>query len=300
MNKQLVQHPDVEESPLLTDSVTCELREVDVLITTSVASYEIRVALECIDRKRKADVTWVEEMFQKHQHLPTDKLILVSRSGFSSAAIHKSQFLNITALALEEAIQQNWLQKIQSIAISSVRLRVTGCELQLVDTLADAIIEGPPVFYDPEGHPGDLIGIIRAEIISKVDLNKFLIDLIEKKDPKEMVLAVDLATGIYREWYIVDSMGKKHHIKWFRMRVRVEYSDKTNEVQHGKYADTNIAFAFLDENQTEIIVFVQSRDGTVTADAGSLARTDEPEETVFAEYCFLNDQLLRSTIKNRE
>jgi hypothetical protein len=25
-----------------------------------------------------------------------------------------------------------------------VRLRVTGCELQLVDTLADAIIEGPP------------------------------------------------------------------------------------------------------------------------------------------------------------
>jgi len=106
VNKQLVQHPDVEESPLLTDSVTCELREVDVLITTSVASYEIRVALECIDRKRKADVTWVEEMFQKHQHLPTDKLILVSRSGFSSAAIHKSQFLNITALALEEAIQQ--------------------------------------------------------------------------------------------------------------------------------------------------------------------------------------------------
>ncbi|MCH8041967.1 MAG: hypothetical protein IH977_16735 [Nitrospinae bacterium] len=301
VNKQLAEHAHVVESPLLTDTVTGEPREVDVLIETPIAGYEIRLAVECIDRKRKADVTWVEKMFQKHQCLPTDKLILVSRSGFSSAAIHKAQFFNIKVLTLEDAIEQNWLQKIQSIAISSVQLRITGYALQLLDTLEDGIVKGPPVLFDPEGHPGDLLSLIRTEIMSKVDLNKFLIDLlIDKKDSKEMVLAVDLTTGIYRQWYLIDSLGKKHHIKWFRMHVRVERSEKTNEVQHRRYADANIAFAFLDEDQTDIVVFVQSRDGTITAAADSLARTHKPEETIFPEYYFLNDQLLPSAIKNLE
>lgn len=107
VNKQLAGHAHTEESVLLTDAITGEFREVDVLIKASIADYETRLAVECIDWKRKADVTWVEKMFQKHQNLPTDKLILVSRSGFSSAAIHKAQFLNVTALTLEDAIDQN-------------------------------------------------------------------------------------------------------------------------------------------------------------------------------------------------
>jgi hypothetical protein len=41
---------------------------------------------------RKADVTWVEEMTHKHNDLPTDVLILYSRSGFTKAAVDKENF----------------------------------------------------------------------------------------------------------------------------------------------------------------------------------------------------------------
>lgn len=298
VNKQLAGLAHTEESALLTDAVTGESREVDVLIKASIADYETRLAIECIDWKRKADVTWVEKMFQKHQNLPTDKLILVSRSGFSSAATRKAQFLNITTLTLEAAIEQDWLWNVQAVVISDIQLRVMKYELQLSDILEDAIIEDP-LFFNPEGNPGDLIGLIRSEILSRVDLNKALIDLLaEKKDAKRMVLTVDLATGIYRQWYILDSRKQKRNIKWFHMHIQIQRSEETKQVQYRRYGNANIAFAPLDEQQKDIVAFVQSRDGTVTAAADSVVMKDGEKQKGLAEYLFLNDQLFQSTVKN--
>jgi hypothetical protein len=80
----------VSESEFLIDRSTGEPREVDVCIRAEVASTEVIIAIECRDRARKADITWVEEMHGKHQTLPTDHLILVSNSGFTETAITKA------------------------------------------------------------------------------------------------------------------------------------------------------------------------------------------------------------------
>lgn len=180
-------------------------------------------------------------------------------------------------------------------------LRIVCYELQISNALGDAIVEGPLVFFDPEGKPGDLVGLIRAEIMSKVDLNKALIDLLaDKKDAKKMVLAVDLVTGIYQQWYLVDSRKQKHRITWFRIHLEVERFEKESAFQYRSYADANIAFASLDDDKTDIVDFVQSRSGTVTAAADSLDRAHEPEDTVFTEYRFLNGELLQRSTKNLE
>ncbi len=53
---------DVRESRPLTDSITGESREVDIVAEGKVHSYGIVMSVEVCDRHRVADVTWVERL----------------------------------------------------------------------------------------------------------------------------------------------------------------------------------------------------------------------------------------------
>src|SRR6476469_2684467 len=76
----------VTESVMLDDKVTGEKREVDILVIAPIgviSKSETTIAVECIDHKRKADVSWVEKMVGKYLHVQVDSVVLVSRKGFS-------------------------------------------------------------------------------------------------------------------------------------------------------------------------------------------------------------------------
>ena len=90
----------VTESAELTDRVTGEPREVDICIEGTVGGARTIVCIECRAATRKADVTWVEAMTNKHNDLPTNVLILYSRSGFTKAAVDKAKFYNKPIVAL--------------------------------------------------------------------------------------------------------------------------------------------------------------------------------------------------------
>ena len=80
----------LQESAILTDLYTGNGREVDILLEGSINNHSIKIGFEVRDRKRPADISWVEEMISKHNSLPTDKLILVSSSGFTKPAREKA------------------------------------------------------------------------------------------------------------------------------------------------------------------------------------------------------------------
>jgi hypothetical protein len=90
----------VTESKELVDKVTGIKREVDICIEGSVGGVPTVISIECRAFTRKADVTWVEEMTSKHNNLPTDVLILYSRSGFTKSAVDKAKFYNKRIVAL--------------------------------------------------------------------------------------------------------------------------------------------------------------------------------------------------------
>jgi hypothetical protein len=94
----------VEESRMLVDRETGEEREVDLTLTTEVAGHEIVLAVEATERKRPADAKWVEAEIAKHRTLPTDKLILVSDSGFTRGGKAKADATGgkVVALTPEE------------------------------------------------------------------------------------------------------------------------------------------------------------------------------------------------------
>jgi hypothetical protein len=76
----------VEESSYLPHIDTGQQREVDVVIRSKIAGYEVIVSVEATRSGRKADVEWMERMLKKHEKLPTSQLVLVSEAGFTPNA----------------------------------------------------------------------------------------------------------------------------------------------------------------------------------------------------------------------
>jgi hypothetical protein len=112
----------VEESAFLVDKESGENREVDILIKSLIADCPIAISVEVIDRIRKAGSDWVEEMAAKHQALLMDKLVLVSRSGFTKPALAKAKFKGIDTLTIEEACDTDWKMALRFVGKAVVEL----------------------------------------------------------------------------------------------------------------------------------------------------------------------------------
>ena len=93
---------------MFVDLITGESREVDIVAKIIVATYPLFLSIECRDHARPADVLWIEGMAKKHEHLPTSKLVLWSRSGFTKAALLKAQVLKIDAISQANAVFTDW------------------------------------------------------------------------------------------------------------------------------------------------------------------------------------------------
>jgi hypothetical protein len=144
----------VEESALLTHSVTGEPREVDVVLRSTVAGHEVIVSVEATARGRKADTTWVEAMIEKHRNLPTSKLVLVSQAGFTESARAQAEAANAIALTPEDldsadpafvvvnALKSLWPKSLSltpEAAKMTVR-RPDGTVLRIRDVPADGLL----------------------------------------------------------------------------------------------------------------------------------------------------------------
>lgn len=90
----------VTDSEYLLDS-RGRKREVDVCIVSSVDGIPVLICIECNEKKRPADVGWVEQMKGKHDRLPTNILILYSRYGFTEGAKEAAKDLRRHIVALE-------------------------------------------------------------------------------------------------------------------------------------------------------------------------------------------------------
>jgi hypothetical protein len=74
---------EVTESKILTDAVTGQDREVDVVVErTLVTDEHVVVSVEVRGQRRKVTVPEVEGLIRKHEHLSTTTLVIASWSGF--------------------------------------------------------------------------------------------------------------------------------------------------------------------------------------------------------------------------
>lgn len=92
----------------ITEPSSGAKREVDILIENNVGSHLIRIAIECRNHSRPADVSWIDSLKGKYRDLSIDKVIAVSKSGFTKQALKKAESLNIDALTLKQAEEAEW------------------------------------------------------------------------------------------------------------------------------------------------------------------------------------------------
>jgi hypothetical protein len=96
----------VTESKLLRDRITGTEREVDICIESTISGHRVTISIECRDHKRPADVGWVEKMKAKHERLPTNALVLSSRSGFTREAAEVARISGIELLPFHDNTDQ--------------------------------------------------------------------------------------------------------------------------------------------------------------------------------------------------
>ena len=159
IENQLADTATVEESVLFTDILTKRDVEVDIVIRQTVNGIPICIGIECTSGGRRATVEWVRGMVGKHQTIPVDKTILVSRSGFTRQAIERAEAENILPLTLEQATSLEWLKflkQLTNLKLGAVKLSPTG---------------GTVRFAPDEGAPEDLKLTPSARI--RVAENKF-------------------------------------------------------------------------------------------------------------------------------
>jgi hypothetical protein len=75
----------VKSPDRIRDKIAGQYREVDASIRYKVGSVDLLITVECRDRSRLEDVTWIEQIATKQAHIGAARTIAVSSKGFSRA-----------------------------------------------------------------------------------------------------------------------------------------------------------------------------------------------------------------------
>lgn len=85
------------------------------------------ISVEVIEHGRVATLPWVEQMLRKHRDLPTNRLLLVSKSGFSGnvlAAIEREA--GRVQVLTPEVIEVNNEAVVKHLFVDTIDYKPTG------------------------------------------------------------------------------------------------------------------------------------------------------------------------------
>ncbi len=234
----------VIESLMLRDLTTGDAREIDVAIEIPTGPRTIRIALEVRDQRRPASVQWVDEIAGKYIHLPVDRIVAVSHSGFTTSARDKAASFNIDLLMPEEIPEFDW--KILSSVKRFVSTATVSYQWEIIalDPTCTALSAPPSdpieslLLHDPSGETQELGNLIHA-FIDKAESRASMAKMWNDRPGAELQFQLELVGWSYR-----DLKGNEHALKhadvaltgqvdWLNIELRtVTYAGET--VAHGE------------------------------------------------------------------
>lgn len=139
IEKQLVPRGAIVKSPdRIEDKITGKMREVDASIRYQIGSVPVLITIECRERSRVQDDTWIEQLASKKQKIGASHTIAVSSSGFTEPAIISAQHFEIE------------LRRIDDITDSEIAAWIREIEIQRIRTF-DSIKDWKITIEDEEG-----------------------------------------------------------------------------------------------------------------------------------------------------
>jgi hypothetical protein len=266
IHKALEPEWEVNESVMLKDSVTHQPREVDIVARQFAAGYQIVLSVECCDHNRTADVQWVELQSKKHEHLPTSKLVLWSRSGFTKPALSKAKALKIDTVSQAQALVPIWAQMARELVGRHVQY-VAPSFKPFVDafssdgTLSRHTDVGDWKFFD---HAGRLVGSVSA-LFDQLNSNEQARDaLLDHAPPGRGDFHAVLNPP--ETWFTDLPDGSRCKIRRIGVGIGTIAAEAPLETASAAIENkvTTIAIAKFDHGTLEILV-EESEDGTTSS-----------------------------------
>ena len=161
----------VTESKILLDVVRGIEREVDVVIEGDFDGEPMTISVEVIEHGRPASVTWVDQMLRKHRDLPTNRLLLVSKSGFTSGAVAAiAQEAGRVQALTPQVIELEGQAIVKHLFVDEIKYVQKGCNLRLCDEGEQVVVVGEPAtdVYDSTGR---LLGPLSYLVQDVMDLD---------------------------------------------------------------------------------------------------------------------------------
>ena len=143
----------VSESAMLNERSSLTQREVDILIEHKLAGHRLRIGIECRDRAAKDDITWVDGIIGKYRDLDVDKVILVSRSGFTQAATEKALANRIECCTLQEFSESDVSHNLRRLRMSYIERFDAVSRIDVITNPVQdfAPLEPATTVYNPNG-----------------------------------------------------------------------------------------------------------------------------------------------------
>jgi hypothetical protein len=248
--EQFINPPDatVTESKELLDKIVNRMREVDIVIEGRIGSHSIIVGIECTggDESRPATLEWVEQMWGKHQSLPTDKLILVSQSGFSKSASLKAEWLGIKTYTLAEAENVDWpsvVRKFESIRMVNFLMPfITAINVICIgdpDTVLDVEKLKLPdsKLFDPFGNElGSPWAVANRWIVDPNLINK-----LEEVAFTDATTILKFERKMKEGVYLIDGTGVKWEVDALQIEAKCRKEVSTISLKQTSYGDAAVA-----------------------------------------------------------
>jgi hypothetical protein len=273
IHHQLANEAIVTESKFLHDRAANIDREVDIVIETFVGDYPLTISIECQGRGRVANVEWVEQMKSKHESLPTDKLILVSQSGFTEAARTKAKSCGIETMTMGQATRADWnllVGKTPTIQIEKWGIEPAGC-IAILEQSDDQInkleLDLDQDLYTEEDN-GLPIGSVREAISIIIDSNaEHITEQLKGANPNEDTYTIfQMEFSVPRGTYIVDTSNVRRKINSL---VIIGHSNRETELidmEDGSFGSAQIAFGKTKTvDAKSLVTIVEHEEGPNTA-----------------------------------
>lgn len=223
------------------------------------------IGVECIGRGRKATIEWVEQMLQKHEHL-TNRLVLVSQTGFTPDAIQMAREHGVETLTLAEALNADWTKvvgKLAQVNIVLPQIDVTHVAISPpLDTSNIDVCSLP--FYSNEG-------VLLCNLLDIVDICRRapnVLDYVVKNCNEPGNYTFGIERSVPDGSFVMDKAGTKHIVGRIGIAVDVHLEDAIPvDLQFALFKDVQIACGTLKVNDLQgLLTVVEAPDKPISAD----------------------------------
>lgn len=271
---------NVQESKELKDKITAKPREVDIIISVGNSVHDFTIGVECkggLTSPRAATTEWVEQMWGKHTNLPTDKLVLVAKGGFTSNAIKKGEFLGVECLTLEAAKKLDWEAKIRGIPSLEfeffLRPYVTDIDLILPPESQEALESGDIPISEFDKLQLKLFNgnaVFAIEVVNKWINDPSFIQKLEQHAYTDSGTIFKFERDLKSGTCIVGKSGSNHAIHAIRVKGKCHKNVGKIDFEHQSFKGAAIAHlrhAFLDKEFDVVMTEKEGEAGVITVSA---------------------------------